>query len=99
MTRKGGVVAILELGEPRGRILGRLARFHVHVVVPRVGALLSGAPEYRYLEKSIAAFPPPDQVLSMMRRSGLEDVAARPLSFGVCHLYTGRSTGAAGGQP
>lgn len=99
VTRPGGVVAILELGEPRGRILGRLARFHVHVVVPRVGALLSGAREYRYLERSIAAFPPPDQVLAMMRRSGLEDVAARPLSFGVCHLYTGRRAGAAGARP
>ncbi|HTE51591.1 MAG TPA: ubiquinone/menaquinone biosynthesis methyltransferase [Kofleriaceae bacterium] len=95
VTRPGGVVAILELGEPRGRVLGRLAWFHVHVVVPRVGALLSGAREYRYLEKSIAAFPPPDDVLAMMRRSGLEDVEARPLSFGVCHLFLGRSTGAA----
>jgi demethylmenaquinone methyltransferase/2-methoxy-6-polyprenyl-1,4-benzoquinol methylase len=98
VTRPGGVVAILELGEPRGRIMGRLAWFHVHVVVPRVGALLSGAREYRYLERSIAAFPPPDEVVAMMRRSGLEEVRARPLSFGVCHLFVGRSAGAGGAR-
>lgn len=96
VIRPGGVVAILELGEPRGRVLGRLAWIHVHVVVPRVGALLSGAREYRYLERSIAAFPPPDQVLAMMRRSGLDEVEARPLHFGVCTLFVGRKPGRAG---
>jgi demethylmenaquinone methyltransferase / 2-methoxy-6-polyprenyl-1,4-benzoquinol methylase len=94
VTRPGGTIAILELGEPRGLLLGRLAWFHVHVVVPRIGALLSGAREYRYLEKSIAAFPPPDEVLEMMRRSGIRRAEVRPQSFGVCHLFVGRSGGA-----
>jgi demethylmenaquinone methyltransferase / 2-methoxy-6-polyprenyl-1,4-benzoquinol methylase len=95
VTRPGGIIAILELGEPRGWLLGRLAWFHVHVLVPRIGALLSGAREYRYLEKSIAAFPPPDEVLAMMQRSGIERAEARPQIFGVCHLFVGRS----GGKP
>ncbi|HLU66954.1 MAG TPA: ubiquinone/menaquinone biosynthesis methyltransferase, partial [Kofleriaceae bacterium] len=72
VTRPGGRVAVLELGEPRGRVLGPLARFHIHRVVPRLGALLSGAREYRYLERSIAAFPPPEEVAAMMVRAGLE---------------------------
>ncbi len=95
VTRPGGRIAILELGEPRGPVLGRLARLHIHVLVPRLGALLSGAREYRYLEKSIAAFPPPDEVLEMMRRSGIEPLAALPLTFGVCHLFVGRVAGGA----
>ena len=87
VTRPGGRVVVLELGEPRGRLLGPIARFHIHRVVPRLGALLSGAREYRYLEKSIAAFPPPDQVAAMMRRAGLEPAEPVPLAFGACHLY------------
>jgi len=90
VTRPGGRIAVLELGEPRGPLLGRVARLHIHVIVPRLGALLSGAREYRYLEKSIAAFPPPDEVARMMERSGIEPLEARPLTFGVCHLFVGR---------
>jgi demethylmenaquinone methyltransferase / 2-methoxy-6-polyprenyl-1,4-benzoquinol methylase len=90
VTRPGGRIAVLELGEPRGPLLGRLARLHIHLIVPRLGALLSGAREYRYLEKSIAAFPPPDEVARMMERSGIEPLKARPLTFGVCYLFVGR---------
>jgi len=87
VVRPGGRVAILELSEPRGKLLGRLARFHVHTLVPRLGALLSGAREYRYLERSIAAFPPPEAFADLMRAAGLRVVAVQPLTFGVCCLY------------
>jgi demethylmenaquinone methyltransferase/2-methoxy-6-polyprenyl-1,4-benzoquinol methylase len=89
VVRPGGRVCILELGEPRKGILGPLARFHVHHVVPRLGALLSGKKEYRYLQRSIAAFPPPEEFAEMMRAAGLRVVEVKPLTFGVCHLYVG----------
>jgi demethylmenaquinone methyltransferase/2-methoxy-6-polyprenyl-1,4-benzoquinol methylase len=86
VVRPGGRIAILELSEPRG-ILGPLARFHVHTLVPRIGALLSGKREYRYLEQSIAAFPPAQSFAELMSQSGLRLLAVTPLTFGVCHLY------------
>lgn len=89
VTKPGGRVAILELSEPRGGLLGPLARFHVHSVVPAVGALLSGAKEYRYLQRSIAAFPPPREFEALMVEAGLRVVASTALTFGVCHLYVG----------
>jgi demethylmenaquinone methyltransferase / 2-methoxy-6-polyprenyl-1,4-benzoquinol methylase len=89
VVRPGGRVCILELSEPRGGVIGPLARFHVHVVVPRMGALLSGAKEYRYLQSSIEAFPPAPEFVALMRQSGLDIVEVRPLTFGVCHLYVG----------
>jgi len=89
VTKAGGRVAILELSEPRGGVLGPLARFHVHSVVPAVGALLSGAKEYRYLQKSIAAFPPAAEFEAMMNEAGLRVVDSLSLTFGVCHLYVG----------
>lgn len=87
VTRPGGRVAILELSEPRKGPLAALARFHVHTLVPHVGAFLSRAPEYRYLERSIAAFPPAEEFGELMQRSGLDVVQIVPLTFGVCHLY------------
>jgi len=89
VTKAGGRVAILELSEPRGGILGPLARFHVHSVVPTVGALLSGAKEYRYLQRSIAAFPPAREFEALMVEAGLRIVSSTALTFGVCHLYVG----------
>ena len=89
VTRPGGRVAVLELGEPRGSILASLARLHVHHVVPTLGALLSGAWEYRYLQRSIAAFPPPDAFVALMEQAGLRDVRVERLSFGAVHLFVG----------
>jgi demethylmenaquinone methyltransferase/2-methoxy-6-polyprenyl-1,4-benzoquinol methylase len=89
VTRPGGRIAILELSEPRGGLLGPLARWHVHSVVPWLGGLLSGAREYRYLQKSIAAFPPPEDFARTMRESGIRVESVEPLTFGVCHLYVG----------
>jgi demethylmenaquinone methyltransferase/2-methoxy-6-polyprenyl-1,4-benzoquinol methylase len=87
VTRPGGRIAILELSEPRSGLLGALARFHIHTVVPYVGALLSGVKEYQYLQRSIAAFPPADEFAALMKSSNLDVIAEHPLTFGVCHLY------------
>ena len=88
VVRPGGRVCVLELAEPRG-VLGPLARLHVHRIAPRLGAWMSGAKEYRYLARSIAAFPPALIVKGMMADVGLRVVEARPLTFGVCTLFVG----------
>ena len=89
VVRPGGRVVILELTEPKSGVLAPLARAYIHRGVPRIGALLSGAREYRYLESSIAAFPPPAEFAGMMESAGFEGLEARPLSFGACHLFSG----------
>jgi len=87
VTRPGGRVAILELGEPKGGLLGPLARFHIRHVVPWLGALLSGSKEYRYLQTSVAAFPAPEEFAEIMEDAGLEVLELHKLTFGVCNLY------------
>lgn len=89
VTRSHGKVVVLELNEPRGGVMSALARFHVHHVVPRVGALLSGAHEYRYLQDSIEAFPAPADFEQMMRDAGLIDVRSHKLSFGAAYVFIG----------
>lgn len=95
VTRPGGRIAILELGDPPPGLLGALARIHVHVVVPRIGALLSGAREYRYLHESIARFPPPDEFVALLRQAGLEALAVTRLTFGVATLFVAAVPGGA----
>jgi len=92
VTKPGKRVAILELSEPSGGLLGAIARFHVHTVVPTLGAFLSGAREYRYLQRSIAAFPPAKTFAAGFASAGLDVLEVRPLTFGVCHLYVATPT-------
>lgn len=87
VTRPQGRLVVLELNEPRSGFLAPLARFHIHRVVPRLGAWLSGSREYRYLEESIAAFPPPQEFIDMVRGAGCLVIAVRPLAFGACYLF------------
>ena len=88
VVRPGGRICVLELNEPREKgLFAAAARIHTHHVVPRLGAWLSGAREYRYLQSSVAAFPPPAEFADLMRASGLEVLEVTPLTFGVCTLY------------
>lgn len=88
-VRSGGKVVVLELSEPRKGVLAPFARLHIHHIVPRMGALLSGDKEYAYLAKSIKAFPTPEEFAALMIEAGLQDVAFEPMTFGVAHLYVG----------
>jgi demethylmenaquinone methyltransferase/2-methoxy-6-polyprenyl-1,4-benzoquinol methylase len=83
----GGRLAILELTEPRGPRWAALARFHIHHVVPRLGGLISGSREYRYLEESIARFAAPHVVAQELRDAGAERVWIEPMCFGAVHLF------------
>lgn len=87
VVRPGGRIAILELGEPRKGVLAAAARFHSNVMVPKIGALLSGKREYKYLQTSVAAFPPAEEFAALMRANGLEVLEVTPMTFGVCTLY------------
>jgi len=85
VTRAGGRVGVLELAEPDNPF----ARLHVHHIVPRLGAFISGAKEYRYLQTSIEAFPPPDAFCELMRAAGFVRTDVHRLAFGAAHIFVG----------
>ena len=89
VVKPGGPVAVLELSEPRGGLMAPFARFHVHHFVPLMGWLLSGRKEYRYLQTSVAAFPPAHDFAEMMKEAGLNNIEIKRMTFGVAHLYIG----------
>ncbi|MBW2507028.1 MAG: bifunctional demethylmenaquinone methyltransferase/2-methoxy-6-polyprenyl-1,4-benzoquinol methylase UbiE [Deltaproteobacteria bacterium] len=87
VTKPSGRIAVLELGEPSVGWLSPLARFHVRKVIPRLGGMLSGSKEYKYLQESIAAFPPADAFASMMEESAMRVLELKMLTFGACTLF------------
>jgi demethylmenaquinone methyltransferase/2-methoxy-6-polyprenyl-1,4-benzoquinol methylase len=92
VTKPGGRVVVLELGEPSGGPCAAVARFHVHHVVPRLGAWLSGEREYRYLQQSIADFPSAEDFAETMVEAGLTRCHTERFIFGAAHLYVATST-------
>jgi demethylmenaquinone methyltransferase/2-methoxy-6-polyprenyl-1,4-benzoquinol methylase len=95
VTKPAGRVVVLELGEPSVGWLSPIARFHVRKVIPRLGAVLSGSREYKYLQESIAAFPPASEFAEQMRSCGLNVLEVRHLTFGACTLFVAEPQGVA----
>jgi demethylmenaquinone methyltransferase / 2-methoxy-6-polyprenyl-1,4-benzoquinol methylase len=90
VTRRGGIVAVLEFSWPRGRLCSNAAGWYVRWLLPKIGAWLADGPAYRHLAKSIEAFPTPDVFVAMMCAAGLHGVTHRSWLFGTDHLFVGR---------
>ena len=67
--------------------------FYSSVVVPAVGALLSGSREaYRYLPESIRLFPGAGELQAMIEGSGFREADFELLTGGIAALHTGRKS-------
>ena len=91
-VRPGGRIALLEVAEPPNRALRWGHGIYFGKVVPRIGAALSDASAYRYLPKSVAYLPEPDDMLAMLRDVGFADVERTLLSTGIAQLITATRT-------
>ena len=85
----GGRVAILELSEPRLGVMSSMARVYIRTVVPLLGRVISGADAYRYLSRSIEAFPAPSDFAEEIRKAGFTEVTYEMFMFGACVLFMG----------
>ena len=86
--KPGGQLGILEFSEPGG-LIGKAYALYFRRVLPAIGRLICGsAGPYSYLPTSVGAFPPPAEILAMMRRAGFENCAWKPYTFGIAGLYT-----------
>lgn len=93
VVRPDGRIALLEVAEPPNRFLRWGHSVYFGKVVPRIGALLSDGAAYRYLPKSVAYLPPPDELVALVRASGFADVRRDLLSAGIAQLITGTRDG------
>jgi len=86
--KPGGQLGILEFSEPGG-FLGKAYAVYFRRVLPAVGRVICGKNgPYNYLPSSVARFPAQDEMLEMMRRSGFQNCAWQPYTFGIAGLYT-----------
>ena len=88
-----GIIAILEFSHPEGLVLKSAYGFYSRVVLPNIGALLSGSREaYAYLPESIRKFPRATELGEMMREAGFPDNDFELLTGGIAALHVGHKT-------
>ncbi len=92
VVRPGGRIALLDVGIPHNRLIRFGNGVYFGRVVPRIGALLSDGPAYRYLPKSVAYLPPREDLVTMLHTAGFGDAIHEQLSGGLTQLMTGTRT-------
>lgn len=90
VLRPGGRFICLEMTPYRTPVLSQLFGFYFEFIVPLIGGLLSGdLTAYRYLPKSVAAFPSSTQMIMLMRHAGLTNTHVTMLGGGTVAIHTG----------
>ncbi|NOZ58900.1 MAG: bifunctional demethylmenaquinone methyltransferase/2-methoxy-6-polyprenyl-1,4-benzoquinol methylase UbiE [Euryarchaeota archaeon] len=90
VVRQGGRVVVLEFTLPPNRFLRWLYSLYFFHVLPFLGGLITGRREaYAYLPRSVAEFPPPEEVVARMEKAGLENVRYHLLTHGTVAVYVG----------
>ena len=89
VVRRGGRIALLDVGIPHNRLVRFGNSIYFGHVVPRIGALLSDGAAYRYLPKSVAYLPAPTAMIAQLHEAGFTDAQHIPLSGGITQLLVG----------
>jgi demethylmenaquinone methyltransferase/2-methoxy-6-polyprenyl-1,4-benzoquinol methylase len=88
VLKPGGQLGILEFSEPGG-LLGNAYAVYFRRVLPAIGRVICGKNgPYNYLPESVGNFPPPPEMLDLLRTTGFAQCAWQPYTFGIAGLYT-----------
>jgi demethylmenaquinone methyltransferase / 2-methoxy-6-polyprenyl-1,4-benzoquinol methylase len=91
VLKPGGRLLILEFSKPRQKAVKSLYKLYMKIVAPRVARWFNQNKEaYKYLDESAHAFPDRHQFTNILNKVGYSDTVCKPLSLGICCIYTGR---------
>jgi len=87
VLKPGGRLGILEFSQPGG-LIGKAYALYFHRILPIIGRLICGKNgPYNYLPSSVGAFPPPSELLELMRHTGYSECNWQSYTFGIAGLY------------
>jgi demethylmenaquinone methyltransferase/2-methoxy-6-polyprenyl-1,4-benzoquinol methylase len=90
VTRKGGMIMVLEFSKPSGFLFKPLYNFYFRNILPFFGKLFSrDNAAYRYLPDSVMKFPDNEEFLKLLIQAGWSETHQIKLTGGVASIYTG----------
>jgi demethylmenaquinone methyltransferase/2-methoxy-6-polyprenyl-1,4-benzoquinol methylase len=90
VLRPGGKLMILELSSPEYFPMKPLYRLYSQTIIPLVGRMVSkNKTAYRYLPRSVAAFPQNREMQTILEKNGFGNVCYQKLTGGICTMYVG----------
>lgn len=90
VLKPGGRLVTLDTTPPPHGPLRPLIRFHLKVVIPLLGRIITGqADAYRYLPESTLGFKTAEELAALMQAAGLVEVGYRRLMFGTMAIHWG----------
>jgi len=90
LARVAKRVVVLEFVKPPESAFGALYRFHLRQVLPRVGAVVSGAPDaYRYLSDTVDSYRTGPQLAELAAAADWSAVEFHGMTFGTVGLLIG----------
>ncbi len=90
VLKTGGSLSVLEFSQPTSTPFRQLYHFYFKNILPLVGRITSRDPRaYHYLFESAQSFPSGKDFASLLTAAGFGSASFKPLTFGICTLYTG----------
>ncbi len=88
--KPGGRIVILDTTRPKKNLLTPFVKFHMHMIIPALGGLLSGVREaYEYLPDTTEGFLTAEELAARMTVVGFKKVNFKRLMFGTIAIHWG----------
>lgn len=90
VLKPGGKLVVLEFSKPAKFPVKQFYNFYFKYILPFWGRLIAKhKTAYTYLPASVQAFPEGKEFLEYLNKSNFKNYKHRPLTFGICSIYTG----------
>jgi demethylmenaquinone methyltransferase/2-methoxy-6-polyprenyl-1,4-benzoquinol methylase len=89
ILRTNGRLVILEVSIPKNTLMKFIFNIYFNYFCPFIGRLFSkDVRAYTYLNESVNAFPSGKNFTDILEKIGFRNVVWKPLTFGICAMYT-----------
>jgi demethylmenaquinone methyltransferase / 2-methoxy-6-polyprenyl-1,4-benzoquinol methylase len=91
VLKPGAQVVILEFSKPVIPGVRQMYNLYMGVIAPQAARWFNqNKKAYQYLNDSMRAFPDRRQFTAILQEAGFRDAQFKPLTLGICGLYTAR---------
>lgn len=91
VLKPGSRLVVLEFSQPKIPGVKALYNLYMGILAPQVAKWFNQSKQaYRYLNQSAQAFPERKQFEMILKQTGYSDTQWKPLSLGICCIYSGR---------